>query len=275
MYRKSGIGYCLVVAEATHKAGTGRKGVDGKEIIIDIAFDPMRYALNYATVQQIPVEMGNKITVQKYPGPPGYGPIRRPPWLESNISSDLYSIGGVYEYKRVCDIVPDVQIGDKVYFKPRTLNNRRNFMGVLKDKDGKPAKYLYKVPYENILCTVRDGKITMIGGWVLLEPLYEDWDDILVPVYYPYTDPTGQKIPRPKSEWIRRKVAPEHENQRAIVAHIGPPLIGEPCDIEAGDRVCFRKQQTTFFQTIEGKRYIVLTQDHLLCKLIADVKIKD
>lgn len=115
----------------------------------------------------------------------------------------------------------------------------------------------------------------MIGGWVLLEPLMEDWEDVVVKTYYDYVDNLGQKIERPKSEWIYKKVAPETENQRAVVAHISKPLKGDPCDIEVGHRVFFRKQKKTFFQQVEGKKYIVLTQDHLLCQLVADVKVKD
>lgn len=273
MYRKSGVGYVLVITDAMYKAETGRKGIDGKEIVMDIAFDPMRYALNFASVYQLPIEMGKQSFLQKYPGVPGYGPIRRPPNLDTSPSADIYAIGNVYKYKTVGDIQPDVAIGDKIYFKPRTLNSKRNFMGALKDEQGKTSKYIYKVPYENIFCTVRDGQINMIGGWVLLEPLMEDWEDVVVKTYYDFKDALGLPIERPKKEWIYKKAAPETENQRAIVAHIGPPLKGEPCDIEVGHRVFFRKQQTTFFQGIEGKKYIVLTQDHLLCQLKEDIKV--
>lgn len=275
MYSKSGVGYVLVVTNATHKAETGRRGIDGKELIIDIAWNPMQYAFNHATVHQLPVEMGSQAIKQIYPGVPGYGPIRRPPNLDYSPSSDLYAIGNVYQYKTMSDIEPDVRIGDKIYFKPRTLNSVRNYMGALKGKDGKIEKYIYKVPYENIFCAVQEGKINMIGGWVLLEPLMEDWEDVVVKTYYDYVDNLGQKIERPKSEWIYKKVAPETENQRAVVAHISKPLKGDPCDIEVGHRVFFRKQKKTFFQQVEGKKYIVLTQDHLLCQLVADVKVKD
>lgn len=275
MYRKSGIGYILVICDAVYKADTGKTGVNGLPIIVDIAFDPQRYALNFATVYQLPVEMGRLAIKQLHPGVPGYGPIRRPQNIQGGVSTDFYAIGNVYQYKTVGDIQPDVRIGDKIYFKPRTLNSKANFMGMLKDEKGKPAKYIYKVPYENIFCAIQDGKINMIGGWVLLDPIMEDWEDTVVKTYYDYVDNLGQKIERPKNEWIYKKVAPSEENQRAIVAHIGPPLKGDPCDIEVGHRVFFRKQHTTFFQQIEGKKYIVLTQDHLLCQLVADVKIKD
>src|SRR5688572_20818493 len=178
MYRKSGIGYILVITPSVYNADTGRKGVGGVPIMVDIAFDPMKYALNNAEAYQLPIDMGKNIIIQNYPGVPGYGPIRRPHALDTAPSSDLYAIGNVYKYKTVGDIVPEVQIGDKIYFKPRTLNNKRNYMGALKDPETKvTTKYIYKVPYENIFCTVREGVINMIGGWVLLDPIMEDWND--------------------------------------------------------------------------------------------------
>lgn len=274
MYSRSGVGYILVITDSVYKAETDRKGIDGQPIIIDIAFNPMRYALNFATAYQLPIELGNTIFLQAPSGPPGYGPINMPRGYDGSPSTDIYAIGGVYKYKYVSDIQADVQIGDKIYFKPRTLNNKANFMGMLKDDKGKPSKYIYKVPYENIFCTVRDNQITMIGGWVLLDPIYEDWEDTYQKTYYPYKDKRGNPIERPKKEWIVKKIAPEHDMQRANVAHIGPPLKGEFCDIDQGQRVIFRKQQTTFFQMVEGKKYIVTTQDQILGELLQDLKVK-
>lgn len=261
------------MTESTHKADTGRKGVDGKEIIIDIAFEPHQYALNYAEVHQIPVELGHMPITQRPIGAPGYGPIRRPVDSDIPSSTDLYAIGGVYQYKYVDDIVPEVQVGDLIYFRPRTLNQRKNCMGALKGEDGKIQKYIYKVPYENILCAVRDNKIIMIGGWVLLSPIYEDWKDLLIPTYYDFTDKEGNKMQRPKKEWIQKKVAPEYDTQRAVVEHIGKPLKGEWCDITAGETVIFKKQMKVFFQHIEGKKYIVLSQDQILAEVAPEVKV--
>lgn len=275
MYRKSGTGYVLVVCEATHKAGTGRMGIDGKEIIIDIAFNPMQYAFNHAVVHQLPFEMGNMPIMQVPCGAPGYGSINTPKGSMEYPSTDIYTIGGVYKYKYISDIVPEVQIGDKIYFKPRTLNNARNLMGTLKDENGKAQKYIYKVPYENIFCAVRDGKIIMIGGWVLLEPMMEDFEDILIPTYHQYLrDEKGNPLLLPKEQWRKKKQAPEHDNLRGKVAHIGNPLKGEPCDIQAGATVIFRRQIKTFFQVIEGERYIILSQDQIMAELLHDVKVK-
>lgn len=263
MYRKSGVGYVLVVTEAIFKAETGRKGQDGKEIILDVAFNPMMHALNFATVYQLPIDMGKSPLITKSPGHPGYGPISRPSNLESSPSHDIYAIGNVYRYRYISDIVQEVEIGDKIYFKPRTLNNKANMMGDLKDDKGTTKQYIYKVPYENIFCTVRNGNIKMIGGWILLDPIMEEWGDIVQKTYYPYTDKFGGKIERPKKEWIYKKMAPEHINQTGIIAHVGTPLKGEHCDIEVGMRAVYRKPLKTFFQKIEGVQYIVLNQEYI------------
>lgn len=274
MYRKSGTGYVLVVVKSTHNVNTGRKGVDGKDIVIDIAFRPMEYALNSAVVYQLPFEMGTHAISQVPCGIPGYGPIRFPSRADYSPSSEIYAIGGVYSYKLVSDIEPEVEIGDKIYFKPRTLNNRKNYLGELKSEDGKDNKYIYKVPYENIFCTVRNGVINPIGAWLMIEPMWEDWGTILKPTYYAdIKDEHGNPIPRPKKEWIQVKQAPEHDNMRGRVAHVGKPLVGEFCDIKKGMNILFRKQVKPFFQVIEGEKYIILPQDAVLAELKENVKV--
>lgn len=273
MFKKSGNGYVLVICDAVYNVNTGRKGLNGAEIIVDVAYDPQKYAFNHATVYKLPVSMGHAIIAQIPSGVPGYGPINRPPESEIPYSTDLYKVGGVNKYKYSSDIEPDVREGDNIYFKQRTLSNIANFMGMLKDESGKPKKYIYKVPYENIFCYIRDEKIGMIGSWVLVEPIMEDYEEIMEPTFYPYTDTLGKKIPRPKSEWIQKKIAPEHDNLRGVVVHIGKPLKGDHCDIRNGMMVVFKKQATTFFQVIENKKYIVMSQDNILCELIENVKV--
>jgi co-chaperonin GroES (HSP10) len=271
-YSRAGTGYVLVITDAMYKVESGAKGVDGKPIIIDIIFNPIEYVLNNAVVHQLPVELGNSPISQRPVGSPGYGPLRRTE--QEDVSFDLYAIGGVYQYKYVSDIAPEVEIGDKIYFKKRTLNSIQNQMGILKDETGKPQKYIYKVPYENIFCAVKkDGRIVPIGSWTLVTPIMEDWTDAFRKTYYPYKDKFGGAIERPQKEWIKLKAAPEHDNQRGVVAHIGTPLKGEPCDIKQGMMVLFRKMQKVFLHKIEGKDYIVLSQDQIIAQIL-DQKAK-
>lgn len=277
MYTKSGTGHVLVAIEATHKVSTGRMGHDGKEIIMDLTFNPAAHAFHYAKVIQLPMMMGNSplLELTEDPGKPGYGPINLPTQYEEEPSFDLYAIGNVYKYKFTSDIADEVKIDDKIYFKSRTLNNKNNLMGVLKDPvTGKTALLLYRVAYENIYCAVRDGKIIPIGSWTLIEPVMEDWTDQYVKTFYPYKDEHGDPIERPKKEWIIKKVAPEHDNMRGTVAHIGTPLKGDECDFATGDIVVFRPlKKSARLIEIEGKKYFLMRQSQLLCKLTQNVKV--
>lgn len=266
MYKKAGTGYILCITDATHRVKTD-KGIQL------VSFDPLQYALNNATCHQIPVDMGMIPIDQIDPGSPGYGPALISPESELEPSSDIYAIGGVYQYKFVSDIEPEVEIGDRVYFKPRTLNNRANFIVALKNGKGQPDKYIYKCPYENIFCAVRDKKIIMIGSWVLVEPIVEDWDDILIKTYYDIKDSDGNKIERPKKEWIQKKVMPEVDKLRGYVRHIGKPLKGDDCDVEVNDLVVFRRQAGTHYQKIGGVNYLVIKQNQILAKLLQNVKV--
>lgn len=265
MYSKAGIGYILVIAEATHQVDTGRKGVDGKPIIMDIGWNPLQYALNYAQVYQLPIAMGDRFIGQEPAGHPPYGPYRADP--DSHISGDLYTVsGGIHTFHKVSDIEPVVQKGDKVYIKPRTLNNSANYMGTLKSQDGKSRHFIYRVPYENIFCRVdpQTGKIEMVGNWALVSPIYEDWDDILIKTYTPFRDKNGNRIAKPKDQWIQKKKFPEHDIQRGVLAHVARSWRGKPFDITPGSVVAFKAQVKPFIQTIEGQQYIVMYQDTIL-----------
>lgn len=274
MYSKSGTGFVLVITSATHKVNTGRKGINGQELILDVAFNPLDHALGYADVFQLPISLGHSPIAQKHLGSPGFGPLRRPPHSDEPSSTDIYAVGGVYKYSFTDDIAAEISLGDRIYFKKRILNNKHNLMGTLKGEDGKPAKYLYKVPYEAIFCAVRHGKIIPIGGHVLLKPIYEDWTDIYRKTYYEYAAANGQRVERPKKDWLQLKAEPEADNMRGIVAYVGTPLKGEVCDIEVGETVLFRKQPAKIeFKEIEGENYIVLGQDQILASLSGNVKL--
>jgi hypothetical protein len=211
-------------------------------------------------------------------------------------------------------IEPEVRLNDRIWFKPRVLNNPANKV------DEVDGKQIFKVGYDQIICAVRewdissfdgalligtkDGmswedfemqwkekinlpmpenknmmvdiqkgvvmakEIQMIGSWCLLKPVMEDWADILMPTYYPYKSDKGDKIPRPKEQWIQTKVAPGKEKMRGIVKFCGSPLIGEFCDVEPLMKVWIRKVASDWFLEIEGSRYIVCRQNQILAEEI-------
>lgn len=85
----------------------------------------------------------------------------------------------------------DVGEGDKVYFT-ETVTEPENFLGFWGDK-----KALYRCRADNVICVVRSHDevshseqgdetniitdIIMQGTWVLVEPVYETWDEITTP----------------------------------------------------------------------------------------------
>jgi len=197
-YKQGGSGYCLIKIQGNlFDTNTGKKGVNGQEIVLDATFQKERRARIDGEVIQIPFYMGNAPIVQVPIGFPGYGLIRDLGDEEVDESiPELYSpTGGIYDYKLMSDIEPEVQIGDKIYFKWRVTFNHKNLLA--QSMEGTPT-WIFKVPYDHIYCAVRDGKIIMVGSHVLIDPVMETWDSILRPTYYDIKDKDGNFIPRPK-----------------------------------------------------------------------------
>lgn len=70
-----------------------------------------------------------------------------------------------------------VKEGDMVYFHYLTLSDH-NFMG--KDEEG---MLYYLCPYDNLFCYIRDGKISMVNGWIAVSAyLDESYEDVEVDV---------------------------------------------------------------------------------------------
>lgn len=63
------------------------------------------------------------------------------------------------------DMALEVEVGDIAHFRYRITNHE----GYCID----PFEKQYYVPYEDIFCIERDGRIIPIGGWVLMEKLEE------------------------------------------------------------------------------------------------------
>lgn len=267
-YKRGGAGYVLVkLTGSLFNTDNKAKGIDGKEIMIDASFQKEKRARIDGTVIQLPFFMGNAPISQIPIGYPAYGQIRdrRGEDIDDSMP-ELYSeMGGQYEYKMMADIEQEVQLKDKIYFKWRTTFNHKNLLA----QSMEPPAWIFRCQYDNIYCVVRDGKIIMIGSHVLIDPIMESWDEILHPTYYDIKDKFGKKIPRPKSEWLQIKTAPAKKDRQGIVAHIGSPLRGEKCYLSAGDKILFKPNMRNLI-TIEGKKYFVMRQDQIVCKVIED-----
>lgn len=263
-WKKGGVGYVLVKTDSVVDNVADDTGLDNRPILTDTTYNRQMRMRIWGEVIQTPVTMGGVIVSTIPNGYPAYGPSRV--FKDDDMdepSPSLYTIGGVNKYKFMSDIEPEVEIGDKLYFKWRVYYTKNNF--VAQSGDGK--MFVYKVPYDHIYCAVRNGVIIPIGSHVLIEPELEKLEDILEPTYFPFNDENGKPVERPKSEWIRTKLFPENKDRQGVVAHVGSPMKGEECHLKPGDRIIYKNALKSLI-TIEGKKYIILRQDRIHAKLL-------
>ncbi len=269
-YRKGGAGYVLIKVHSLYDNSSGIVGLDGKELQIDTtsAYEDRKKRTRISgEVIQLPFYMGNKPMYQIPVGTPSYGAIRDVEGEMDEPHPALYSIGGFFDYKMMSDIAQEVQLGDRIYFPWRILNSPNNMIAHTASKHAKKAlTWIFKVGYDSIYCAVRNEKIIMIGGYVLIDPIFETWDEILRPTYYPFKNALGEFEVRPKKEWLQVKVAPSKKDRQGIVAHVGTPLRGERCNLKVGDKVLFKPNLKSLIK-IEDKNYIVMRQEHVVCKV--------
>jgi hypothetical protein len=263
-YKSTGTGYVLVIVNETHKKMIG-KGVDGKDIVLNEEYSPLKHANNMGEVIQVPSRLGAMPIYQEPSGYPSYGPKNLPDEDVGTLSPALYAIGGVYKYKLMKDIPQVVHKGDTIIFSPRALNNPDNRLGGFKSESGE-ISYVYKVPYDMIFAKKHNTGYYMVGGNVFVEPIWEDENMIYKPTYYPYLDQSGNKIERPKSEWLQIKLVPEHDSMKGIVRYVNEPLKGDKCHVKKGDTVIFRPI-AGWMNVIEGRKYLVMKQHHILAKV--------
>lgn len=239
--------FIIIKTDSLFEDKVSFRGSDGMELVIDVDFDRQRHTRIYGECTDVPLYLGKVPLHQEHRGLPeyhGYSP---------------------YYYKFMSDIEMEVQVGDRVYFHFNSVV-QRNFV----DVQGKHPNrtWFIKVRYDQILCVVRDGKIIPIGGYALIEPEYETWDDILVPV--PMTvngkvlkDKYGEVKYKPKDQWIQTKIAPQYKYLTGFVRHVGSPLNGDKCEIEVGQKIWYRKN-ADWPNKIEGKEYFTIRQRHII-----------
>lgn len=266
-YSKGGTGYCLIKVDNLFEDQTESKGIDNIPLVSDVTFRPEQRARTTGIVIQEPLFMGGQPIYQTSVGFPGYGAIRYTPDadVDEELATALYSQGD-YNYKVMSDIEPDCRVGSKIWFKWRVLHNHNNLIAETKNKQGE-REYIFRCGYDHIYCTIKDGKILPIGGHIFLEPILEDFDDILIKTYSNIKGPDGKFILKDKKFWIQSKVIPQQRDRQAIVRHIGKPLRGETQYLKENDRVLYKPSLKNLL-TIEGKRYFVIPADQIIAKLI-------
>lgn len=219
------------------------KGANGENIVLDPSFDPQRHVRIYGEVVSLPAQLTKKPFMQEHRGSP---------------SSDSVP----FEYRYTSDVYEEIQIGDRIYVHFNTIAMRN----CVKEEGKHPNRtWYFKVSYEQILCAVRNGQIIPIASYVLVDPDFETWDDILVPTHTMLKDENGQFIPKPKEQWIQKKVRPEYKYLTAFVRHVGAPLKGDKCEVEVGQKIWYRRN-ADWMNTVEGKDYFAIRQRHIVAK---------
>lgn len=245
---------------------TDKVKINGREIWFDPTFRPHEHIQKWGIVTQIPQRLSQMpIPTQITDGcPEYYEKVTR-------------------RYKYLSDIEPEVKVGDKIWFHHNTIDIPHLKNLLREEGEGEAKRYYFKVRYDQIICSVREiskeevdeelwdkenpdtkyNVIIPIGGWTLVQPDWESFDDILVPTYSDILDGTGKPTLRPKSEWIQKKSVPGYRHLTGFMIHIGTPLQGDTCEMEPGDKVWYRNNGDWLLD-IEGDQFFAIRMHHLL-----------
>lgn len=226
------------------------KGINGRELVFDPGFEPQRHSRIYGEVISVPNFLSQF------------------PMMDESRGLPAYHDSAPVQFKHLSDVQMEVKVGDRIYFHYNTMK-----MGNIIQEEGlHPKKTFYmKVRYDSVICAVRksiitqETKIIPIGGYTLIDPDFESWEDILVPTYSEILDGLGQKQLKPKELWIQRKLAPEYKYLTGYVRHVGTPLQGDELEIEPGQKIWYRKN-ADWMVKIEDRDYFVVRQRHIIGK---------
>lgn len=246
--------YVFVQIEGTlYNEDTGVAGHNGKSIILDPSYDPQVHVKIRGRVVAIPNKLGKSPINQETKGLPSY------------------TFGSGFKYKRREDIVPEVEVGDMIYFHFNSLlSDGKNIIDAKKN--------IYKIAYENVLAAVRDytdeenddelKEIIMIGGYTMISQDMESWESTLVPTPEVINgevmvDKYNNPIMKPKEEWLMVKLKPEAVYLSGHVLNVGQPLKGDKTEIENGQKIIYRNN-ADWPVTIEGQSYLIIRQRHII-----------
>lgn len=224
----------------------------------------------YGRIESIPLQFGNHAIDLIDPGVAHPRKYISSEYIEAKVKMghkmgrEYYSNStwGNFDVITTSDIAQkcDVRRFDKVYFS-ESVTEPDNFLGRHKGND------LYKLAVTEIICTVRMGSIRMQGGWCLVEPNVETWEDISIPTPFVVngkvlTNPDGSTRYRPKDEWIVKKSQPEAKPLEAFMRHFNPFN-----ELNEGDRVIY-EYGANWPVTVEGKEYLAIQERDILCKIV-------
>lgn len=145
-------------------------------------------------------------------------------------------------------IVPEVKVGDKIYFHYNSLDAE----AMVPDTEG-----IFMIPYDMVFCALREGVLIPIAGKVLCKP-YFDPDIVEMEV-----GGVMMKCKLTKSGIIK-EINVRHNLKQAVLTHIGTPLMdAKVLDVKVGEVVWYALD-ADFENVIEGETYFVMDQELLL-----------
>lgn len=218
------------------------KGVNGQELVIETSFDPQRHVRIYGEVVAVPERLRHIPIEQEHKG------------LPSPVDQVRFN------YKFLDDIEMEVQVGDRIYFHFNTIR-QENFVNI--EGTHPNRTWTIKVRYDMILCVVRKGEIIPIGGYALIRPDWETWEDISIPTPSEIKGVDGKPLMKPKDQWLVTKSAPGYKFLQGYVEHIGKPLKGNKCEVRVGQKIWYHRN-ADWMVNIEGKDYFVIKQKYII-----------
>lgn len=157
------------------------------------------------------------------------------------------------------DIVMEVEIGDKAYFHYNTIEEENRY--TLED-----GTKIYKVRYDQIICSVRDGKIIPIGSHVLVTCNWdEDFQDLdMTDVKLPGFTGLGVKKGKISKSGLVTELHGKPKPLEGTVAHIGTPfLCEEELGVNPGDKIVFLPE-SDWTNKIEDCEFYVMKQRDII-----------
>lgn len=209
---------------------------NGKIIYLDTYYDPAKNDANQIKRNLIicaeAIEVPEKLA----------GKHRRDAWPVRSAAHVRVHRDVVRFYKfddRLMDsIVPEVEKGDLIYFNWTTINDTNLFT---LDED----EAYYRVPYPDIICTVKKGKIIPIGGNLLIKPYYGEGEfrQIGNLSQFGYKNDRGLfTLVKPMQGF-------------GEIVHAGKPLIGDVDEYRVGDIVKYTEKMG-YALKVEEEDYI-------------------
>jgi len=146
----------------------------------DKPFNEEQHVRTCGEVIASPVRLNECPLRENYLGTPKYAPHithedikyttdRMPPNLKKNYGRNMYYPGNPPESYEHQPNNPEIKSGDKIYFEYNVLLADDAYVDT--DDNGMEV---YKITFQSIYCYVRDGKITMVNGWVFVESVVKE-----------------------------------------------------------------------------------------------------